>query len=97
MAGGVPVRVFAPAKINLYLHVLSRRADGYHVLDSLIAFADIGDRVTARPAPQELSLAVGGPEGGALDGVGEDNLVLRAARLLAAEALARLSSPKPRA
>jgi 4-diphosphocytidyl-2-C-methyl-D-erythritol kinase len=75
---------FAPAKINLYLHVLGRRADGYHLLDSLVAFADIGDRVTAAPADC-LSLAVGGPEAGALADLGDDNLVLRAARLLAAE------------
>ena len=37
--------VLAPAKVNLYLHVIGRRADGYHLLDSLVAFADIGDRV----------------------------------------------------
>src|ERR1700753_3245645 len=46
------VRVFAPAKINLYLHVVGRRPDGYHLLDSLIAFADIGDWVTATPAAE---------------------------------------------
>jgi 4-diphosphocytidyl-2-C-methyl-D-erythritol kinase len=79
----VPVRAFAPAKINLYLHVLGRRADGYHLLDSLIAFADIGDTVTAAPA-DTLSLSVGGPEAEAIAGLGDDNLVLRAARLLAA-------------
>ncbi len=72
----------APAKVNLYLHVVGRRADGYHLLDSLIAFADIGDRVTAAPADR-LSLAIGGPEADALGGLGDDNLVLRAARLLA--------------
>ena len=37
--------VLAPAKVNLFLHVTGRRADGYHLLDSLVAFADIGDRV----------------------------------------------------
>jgi 4-diphosphocytidyl-2-C-methyl-D-erythritol kinase len=79
------VCTFAPAKINLYLHVVGRRADGYHLLDSLVAFVDIGDRVTAAPA-HCLSLTVGGPEGGALAGLGDDNLVLRAARLLAEEA-----------
>jgi len=81
----VTVSAFAPAKINLYLHVVGRRADGYHLLDSLIAFADIGDCVSAAPA-DSLSLTVGGPEAGAIAGLGEDNLVLRAARLLAAEA-----------
>jgi 4-diphosphocytidyl-2-C-methyl-D-erythritol kinase len=76
-------RVFAPAKINLYLHVLGRRADGYHLLDSLVAFADIGDWVSAAPA-DTLSLTVSGPEGGALAGLGGDNLVLKAARAFAA-------------
>ena len=82
---GGAVSVFAPAKINLYLHVLGRRPDGYHRLDSLVAFADIGDRVTARPA-EALSLTVGGPEAAAVAGLGEDNLVVRAARLLMARA-----------
>ncbi len=82
------VSAFAPAKINLYLHVVGRRADGYHLLDSLVAFADIGDRVSARPAGS-LSLAVGGPEAGAIAGLGEDNLVLRAARLFAEAAAAK--------
>ena len=76
------IRVFAPAKINLYLHVVGRRPDGYHRLDSLIAFADIGDRVTATAADR-LSLSVDGPEANGLAGLGDDNLVLRAARLLA--------------
>lgn len=78
------VSAFAPAKLNLYLHVVGRRADGYHLLDSLVAFADIGDRVTAAPA-DALSLRVGGPEAGALAGLGDDNLAMRAARLIAAE------------
>jgi 4-diphosphocytidyl-2-C-methyl-D-erythritol kinase len=81
----VPVAAFAPAKINLYLHVLGRRADGYHLLDSLVAFADIGDRVTAAPS-EEVGLTIGGPEAAGLAGTGEDNLVLRAARALAARA-----------
>src|SRR6185436_239130 len=71
-----------PAKVNLYLHVTGRRADGYHLLDSLVAFADIGDRLTAEPAAS-LSLEVAGPEAGSLASLGEGNLVLRAARLLA--------------
>ena len=75
------VTAFAPAKVNLYLHIVSRRADGYHLVDSLVAFADIGDRVTAEPAAA-LSLEVSGPEAAALEPVGHDNLVLRAARLL---------------
>ena len=76
------VAALAPAKVNLYLHVTGRRDDGYHVLDSLVAFADIGDRLRAEPATS-LSLTVDGPEAADLAAVGDDNLVLRAARLLA--------------
>jgi 4-diphosphocytidyl-2-C-methyl-D-erythritol kinase len=72
------VRVTAPAKLNLTLHVVGRRADGYHLLDGLVAFADIGDVVEARPADR-LSLEVTGPFAGAIEG---ENLVLKAARLL---------------
>jgi 4-diphosphocytidyl-2-C-methyl-D-erythritol kinase len=73
----------APAKVNLYLHVLGRRADGYHSLDSLVAFVDVADTLVARPA-ERLRLTIVGPEGRGL-GAGPDNLVLRAARLLAEE------------
>ncbi|MBT54007.1 MAG: 4-(cytidine 5'-diphospho)-2-C-methyl-D-erythritol kinase [Mameliella sp.] len=52
--------VFAPAKINLTLHVTGRRADGYHLLDSLVMFADVGDRVTVARA-DHMSLTVTGP------------------------------------
>ncbi len=79
------VSAFAPAKINLYLHVVGRRADGYHLLDSLVAFADIGDRVSGVPA-NGLSLTVGGAEAGGLGALGDDNLVMRAARLYAEDA-----------
>jgi 4-diphosphocytidyl-2-C-methyl-D-erythritol kinase len=75
------VAAFARAKINLYLHVTGRRDDGYHLLDSLVAFVDIGDRLRAEPAAS-LSLTVDGPEAADLAAV-DDNLVLRAARLLA--------------
>jgi 4-diphosphocytidyl-2-C-methyl-D-erythritol kinase len=70
----------APAKINLHLHVVGRRPDGYHLLDSLVVFAAIGDRLTVSPAP-DLSLSVAGPFAGAL-AAEADNLVLRAARAL---------------
>ena len=69
----------APAKINLCLHVTGRRLDGYHLLDSLVVFADVADRVFATPA-HGLSLVVAGPEGAGLQAEA-DNLVLRAARL----------------
>lgn len=75
----------APAKINLYLHVTGRRPDGYHLLDSLFAFAALHDIVTAEPA-EDLGLAVDGPEAAGLTGLGEDNHMLRAARALAAHA-----------
>jgi 4-diphosphocytidyl-2-C-methyl-D-erythritol kinase len=76
------VTAFAPAKVNLYLHVTGRRPDGYHLIDSLVAFADSGDRLTAEPAAA-LSLEVTGPEAARIAAAGDDNLVLRAARLLA--------------
>lgn len=73
----------APAKVNLTLHVLGRRAgDGYHVLESLVAFAGTGDRLTLDPAAP-LGLTVSGPTAGPA-GPTDDNLVLRAARGLAA-------------
>lgn len=71
----------APAKVNLYLHVTGRRADGYHLLDSLVVFAGAGDRLRLEPA-DALSLLLEGAEAGAL-AAEPDNLVLRAARLLA--------------
>jgi len=80
MAAIESVSVFAPAKINLYLHVTGKRTDGYHLLDSLMVFAGIGDTVTAAPAPS-LALTVEGPFAKGLD-AGSDNLVLKAARAL---------------
>ncbi len=71
----------AHAKVNLWLNVVGRRDDGYHLLDSLVAFVDLADRVEARP-DDRLSLDLDGPLAGALAGEA-DNLVLRAARLLA--------------
>jgi len=72
----------APAKVNLTLHVLGRRSgDGYHVLESLVAFAGTADRLMLR-AGEPLSLTVSGPTAGPAGPEG-DNLVLRAARDLA--------------
>lgn len=81
---GSPVRLSACAKLNLYLHVTGRRDDGYHLLDSLIAFADLADELELQPA-DELILAVEGPFAADAGPTGE-NLVLRAARALAAVA-----------
>jgi 4-diphosphocytidyl-2-C-methyl-D-erythritol kinase len=73
----------APAKVNLTLHILGRRADdGYHALESLVAFAGTADRLTLDPAAP-LGLTVSGPTAGPAGPTG-DNLVLRAARHLAA-------------
>jgi 4-diphosphocytidyl-2-C-methyl-D-erythritol kinase len=72
----------APAKVNLTLRIAGRRADGFHDLESLVAFAPFGDRLTLRIGPP-LGLTVSGPTA---RGAGPlaDNLVLRAARALAA-------------
>jgi 4-diphosphocytidyl-2-C-methyl-D-erythritol kinase len=75
------LRQSAPAKVNLFLHVTGRRADGYHLLDSLVVFAGAQDAVRAAAA-QDLTLVVDGPEAGAL-ATEPNNLVLRAARALA--------------
>ena len=71
----------APAKINLALHVTGRREDGYHLLDSLVTFAEDGDELTFEPADSDSFRVVGrfGPELS-----GEDNLVLKARDLLRA-------------
>jgi 4-diphosphocytidyl-2-C-methyl-D-erythritol kinase len=82
------VSELAPAKVNLYLHVTGRRADGYHLLDSLAVFPAVGDRLRATPA-EALSLTVEGPFGAAL-AEEADNLVLRAARALGGTAGARI-------
>jgi 4-diphosphocytidyl-2-C-methyl-D-erythritol kinase len=71
------MRVFAPAKINLFLHIGSKRADGYHELESLVAFADVGDDLEFTEA-DKTSLAVDGPFAAALANE-NDNIILRAA------------------
>lgn len=78
----MPTEGFAPAKINLSLHVTGQRPDGYHLLDSLVVFADVGDRVGLSDT---AGLQVTGPYGGAVP-AGGDNLVMRAARLMTADA-----------
>ena len=70
----------AYAKLNLALHVRERGADGYHRIETLFAFAEHGDRLSVARA-DGLTLAVGGPFAAAVPH-GEDNLVLKAARLL---------------
>ncbi len=70
---------FAPAKVNLTLHVTGQRADGYHLLDSIVVFADVGDRLWFA-AGTALSIEVTGPFA---EGVPTDrrNLVWQAAEL----------------
>src|SRR5205814_8620932 len=72
---------FAPAKVNLTLRVLGRRSDGYHEIESLVVFADIGDLLMFFPGPK-IELSVKGRTAESA-GATEDNLVLRAARTLA--------------
>ena len=55
----------ASAKVNLYLRVVGKRADGYHLLDSLVVFAGTGDRLSAQES-EDLSLSLTGPFGAAL-------------------------------
>ena len=74
------MEAFAPAKVNLYLHVGPLRADGFHPISSLMVFADVGDRLWAERA-EALSMRVSGPMAGHAP-PGDDNLVLRAARAL---------------
>lgn len=73
------MRLLAPAKVNLALHVTGRRADGYHLLDSVVVFADHGDTIALVPSA-DLSLTVTGPRAG---GVPADrrNLIWQAAEL----------------
>ena len=73
---------FAPAKINLYLHITGRRDNGYHELDSLVVFANVGDRIRAKPA-KKTTLEISGPYAGALESC-DGNLVLRAFKALSA-------------
>ncbi len=75
------MREFAPAKLNLYLHILGKDQRGYHLLDSLVAFADVGDELRARAAPA-FALSIEGPFAAGLES-GEDNLITRAAHRLA--------------
>lgn len=72
----IPREAFARAKVNLALHVTGKRQDGYHLLDSLVVFAEVGDYIRLTPAP-EMSLTVTGPFA---EGVPTDarNLIWRA-------------------
>ncbi|TNF21671.1 MAG: 4-(cytidine 5'-diphospho)-2-C-methyl-D-erythritol kinase [Rhodobacteraceae bacterium] len=90
-----PIEVFAPAKINLTLHVTGCRADGYHLLDSLVAFADVGDVLRLEPAP-EMALRVTGPMAAGVPANG-DNLCWRAALAFGAPMAIELEKHLPAA
>jgi len=83
---------FAPAKVNLTLHVTGRRDDGYHLLQSLVVFAGVGDTVTVAPS-DTLSLTVDGPFAAGVP-TDETNLVMRAARLMSPDATAAIRLTK---
>ncbi len=80
----------APAKINLYLHLTGKRGDGYHLLDSLVGFANIADQLIIEPAPR-FSFSVQGPYARSFSAkdldpsINSHNLVVRAAKALAQE------------
>lgn len=80
--------VLAPAKINLFLHVIGRRADGLHLLDSLVGFTDIGDELKIEPA-DHFEFVVKGPFSGSFEhserapSADSQNSVVRAAHALA--------------
>jgi 4-diphosphocytidyl-2-C-methyl-D-erythritol kinase len=86
---------FAAAKINLALHVVGRRPDGYHLLDSLVVFADFGDMVSVAPGLHRNGVKIDGPFGEelALIAKGSDNIAAAAAKALTAKAGARKLPP----
>jgi 4-diphosphocytidyl-2-C-methyl-D-erythritol kinase len=76
----------APAKLNLFLHITGRRADGYHELQTLFQLLDYGDELSFDPLPNgDLSLHAEGPTASAMPL--DDNLILQAAELLRQEAM----------
>jgi 4-diphosphocytidyl-2-C-methyl-D-erythritol kinase len=92
MTARPPLFLTAFAKLNLTLHVTGQRDDGYHLLDSLVCFAAIGDRVQMSSGP--LSLSIDGPFATGLQ-ADDDNLCLRAARLTGGDAAIRLTKNLP--
>ena len=87
------VEAFAPAKVNLTLHVTGQRADGYHMLDSLVMFADIGDRVRVSASSRPV-MVYGGPMADQIPTDGS-NLVARAADMMGVSATIRLEKALP--
>jgi 4-diphosphocytidyl-2-C-methyl-D-erythritol kinase len=79
------IEVKAPAKLNLTLNIMGRRADGYHLLDSLFVFCDLADEIRVEEADELRFNKISGPFGGEIE-VSEQNLVMRAAKFLRVEA-----------
>lgn len=82
----------APAKLNLALHVTGQRADGYHLLDSLVVFTELGDLVSVAEGP--MLLTIGGPFA-AMIPPGDDNLCIKAARAVGASVAILLDKHLP--
>ncbi len=77
----------SPAKLNLFLHIVGRRPDGYHELQTLFQFLDYGDDITLSLTPEQPGIRLERPINGVAD---EDNLIIRAARALAKKAPSEL-------
>ncbi len=90
-----PIKAFAPAKVNLTLHVTGRRDDGYHMLDSLVMFADVGDRISVTQS-DVTRLKVTGPMAAGVP-ADSSNLVVKAAELMGISADIRLKKFLPNA
>lgn len=77
-------KTLCPAKINLFLHILGKRADNYHILESLVTFADVGDELSFSANDNPLILEITGPYASELAGFAvSDNLIMKAARQFA--------------
>lgn len=85
------MHLIAPAKINLNLRMVGKRADGYHLLQSVVAFTQLADEITIEPA-NDLTLEINGPFAAGVPV--EGNLVLRVARLLYATKGAKITLTK---
>ena len=72
----------APAKINLYLHITGKKPNGYHLLDSLVVFSDIGDVITIK-ASSQFSLTCDGPFAQYLPKNSDDNLIYKTVKVMA--------------
>ena len=78
----------SPAKLNLFLHITGRRADGYHELQTLFQFLDFGDELTFTLTPEQPGIRLADPIPGVPD---DDNLIIRAANALASRTIGTLS------